>query len=302
MTILVGTKNGCLVLLENGSDQAELKDHQVGPLALEADGNCIALVDRHRVMRRMRSGDWTHVAFAADAIQSILPVQNTILLGGDDEALLCRINAAGTVERVRGFDTVPERASWHAVGIPLGVRSLASVNESEVLLAAVHVGGIPRSADGGISWKPTIPVDFDVHEVRAHARTPNLAAAASAAGLCISIDGGENWKLYTEGLAGKTCLAVCIIDDEVLFSVQDGPFARRSQVWRWRIGQERPSQVREGLPEWFEGKVDTCLIVEGSGRVAILDGGGNLWLSEKGSIGWAQRAHSLPQALGLALL
>ena len=35
-----------------------------------------------------------------------------------------------------------------------------------LVLAAVHVGGIPRSTDGGETWAPTVPIEYDVHEVR----------------------------------------------------------------------------------------------------------------------------------------
>lgn len=74
-----------------------------------------------------------------------------------------------------------------------------------------------------------------------------------------------------------TCLAVCVLEDEELFSVQDGPFAKQSQVWRWRIGSKHIDQLLDGLPTWFDGKVDTGGIASGQERTAIIDGGGNLW-------------------------
>jgi hypothetical protein len=61
-----------------------------------------------------------------------------------------------------------------------------------------------------------------------------------------------------DGLELKDSLAVAVLENEVLFSVQDGPFAKCSQVWRWRIGSKGLEAVRNGLPEWLEGKVDTA--------------------------------------------
>jgi hypothetical protein len=87
--------------------------------------------------------------------------------------------------------------------------------------------------------------------------SPAFVAAACAVGLCLSHDGGATWKLLAEGLDGTTLLAVAVVGDEALFSIQDGPFASRSQIWRWRNGSERVEPVRDGLPEWLEGKVDT---------------------------------------------
>jgi hypothetical protein len=71
-----------------------------------------------------------------------------------------------------------------------------------VLLAYVHVGGIPRSTDGGATWQPTIDIDNDVHEVRAHPRRPDIVMAATAIGLCTSRDRGLTWEVMTERYLG----------------------------------------------------------------------------------------------------
>jgi hypothetical protein len=219
-----------------------------------------------------------------------------------NEAAMVRVTPAGKAERLPGFDKVRGRSEWFAGGPPLGVRALAGTADGAAVLAAVHVGGIPRSMDGGETWTPTIPIAFDVHEVRSHPSSPNLVAAATAVGLCVSRDGGRNWKVISEGLEVKNSLAVAVLPDEVLFGTSDGPFAKRSQVWRWRIRGEDPEQIRDGLPRWLDGKIDTGWIAAGSGRAAILDGGGNLWLSTAGSSGWRRIAADLPYTFGLLLL
>jgi hypothetical protein len=185
---------------------------------------------------------------------------------------------------------------------PTGVRGLTATADGRVILAAVHVGGIPRSLNGGETWTPTIPVNFDVHEIRAHAARPELVAAAAAVGLCVSHNRGETWTVLPKDFQGRTSLALAVLHDEALFSVQDGPFAKRSQIWRWRIDSHDIEQLRDGLPEWLEGKVDTNLITSGGGRTAILDAGGNLWLSNHASSGWRRIAAGLPYAFGLLVL
>jgi hypothetical protein len=97
-------------------------------------------------------------------------------------------------------------------------------------------------------------------------------------------------------------LAVAVLPDEVLFSIQDGPFAERSQIWRWPINGQRVEQVRQGLPPWLKGKVDTGHIAANNGQAAVLDGGGDLWLSRVGSTGWDRIATGLQHAFGVKIL
>jgi hypothetical protein len=237
-------------------------------LAREFGGNCLAVVDEKEIWRRI-NGAWSQVASSDLSLQSIISVDGTIFAGGLDEAAMIRISLGGQAERLKGFDNVPRRKEWFAGGPPLGVRALTATADGSALLAAVHVGGIPYSSDKGETWTPTVPVMFDVHEVRAHPTSSNIVAAAAAVGLCKSHDGGRNWTVFSEGFDKASSLAVAVLQDEILFSIQDGPFAKRSQVWRWRISEERAEQVRDGLPEWLDGKVDTAQIAAGRGRAAF---------------------------------
>ena len=155
---------------------------------------------------------------------------------------------------------------------------------------------------------PTLPIAFDVHEVCAHRTLPALAAAATTVGLCVSYDAGLSWEVRDEGLEITNSLAVAILEDAVLFSIQDGPFAKRSQVWRWPIHGTGLSNgkglqiVTNGLPEWLDGKIDTAQIAAGDGRAAVADGGGNLWLSSAGSRGWTRIATGLPSGPGILIV
>src|SRR6185369_15523564 len=114
----------------------------------------------------------------------------------------------GSLQRLTGFDNVESRDKWYAgsaiidgkrVGPPLGIRSMAATCDGAVLLANVHVGGVPRSTDAGLTWRPTIDIDSDVHQVCAHPTRPNLVIAAAAVGLCVSRDTGETWATERRG-------------------------------------------------------------------------------------------------------
>ena len=300
--VLVATDSGIRTFTREGEGEAELAGHSVCAIIHQLGGSCLAIVDRQLISKRDAGGVWSTLADCGLQLESIAEVDATIFAGGMNEAAIVRISPLGHVERLTSFDHVPGRGEWFAGGPPLGVRGLTVTADGRVVLAAVHVGGIPFSIDRGESWMPTIPVMFDVHEVRAHPSLPNLVASACAVGLCVSQDHGQTWRVFSEGPEVTNSLAVVVLEDEVLFSVQDGPFAKRSQVWRWTLGSDRLEQVRDGLPEWLDGKVDTNWIAAGKGQAAILDGGGNLWLSQSGSFGWERIAKGLPYCYGLLIL
>jgi hypothetical protein len=300
--ILITTGAGCRVFGESGETTPELPGRAVSFIAKDTGGTCLAIVDENQIWRRDAGATWSFVAQAEIPLQALTSVAGTVFAGGLNEARMLRVSAAGDIERLSGFDVMAGREEWFAGGPPLGVRSLTATADGGAILAGVHVGGIPRSIDGGANWTPTMPVMFDVHEVCAHPSLPDFVAAACAVGLCLSHDGGATWKLLAEGLDVTSSLAVAMLADEVLFSIQDGPFASRSQIWRRRNGAERVEPVRDGLPEWLEGKVDTGHIAAGGGRAAVVDGGGNLWLSAAGSTGWQRIAGDLGYVFAIAIL
>jgi hypothetical protein len=300
--VLVSASSGCRVFSETGEQKTELGGRQLSAMASEIEGTCLAVVDGQEIWRRGLDGTWTRVATAEFGLQSIASVDGMIFGGAMDEAAIVRIPVSGDAERLEGFDICSGRDQWFAGGPPLGVRSLTATRDGAAIIAAVHVGGLPYSPDKGNTWKPTVPIMFDVHEVRAHPVSPNIVAAAAAVGLCVSHDGGHTWEIVSEGLELKYSLAIAVLHDEVLFGIADGPFAKQSQIWRWRIGGERVDQVRDGLPEWLDGKVDTGQIAASSERAVFVDGGGRLWLSEAGSKGWKCLATDIPYPFGLLLL
>ena len=300
-TVLIATNSGCRVFAPNGEASLELPGQQVHALAPCSAGSCTAIVNQYEIWRRLPTSAWSHFATSPIALQSLTLSNETIFAGAADEATILSITGHD-VNRVSGFNQVPGRGAWFANGPPLGVRSLATTADRAVLLAAVHVGGIPRSSNYGQTWAPTLPIEWDVHEVCAHPSRPNLVAAAAAVGLCISQDAGLNWNIVSKGLDITNSLAVAALEDQFLFSIQDGPFAESSQLWRYRLDCQRLEQVRDGLPERLTGKVDTAHLAARNHQAALVDAGGYLWRSTVRSTGWQQVAAGLKGVFGLAML
>lgn len=185
-------------------------------------------------------------------------------LVGTSQAQLLRVAPAGP-EASSTFAKVPGRDGWYTPwGDPADTRSIAE--DAGAIYVNVHVGGIPRSRDLGVSWAPTIDVDADVHEVWTG---PGRVLAACARGLAVSQDGGDAWTIHTEGLHATYCRAGAMCGETVLVSASTGPSSSHAAVYRGRPDGSSLERCRRGLPEWFEGNIDShCVGARPDGSLA----------------------------------
>ncbi len=302
-TILVATwGDGLFAVTSDGSTQ-EIAKQAVRGLAADGRGGALAIVGGHSLQRRAASGEWARVATSEFELSCCMAVGDEIYVGTDDARML-RLGQGDVLDPIDGFDKVAGRDEWFAgsaivngqrVGPPLGIRSVAANSNGTVLFANVHVGGIPRSLDGGRSWQPTIDIHSDVHEVRGHPADPDLIAAASAIGLCISRDGGATWSIESDGLHATHCSAMAFSGDDMLVSAATDPFAAQGKIYRRAIGADgKLVGVEGGLPTWTKGRADTgCIATKGS-MIAVVDGAGTLYLSTDFGRAWSQSSVELP--------
>ncbi len=302
-TVLVATWRDGLFAVSGGARDHELANHPVRALAPDGHGGALAIIDGRSLHRRAPGGGWSTIVTTEFDLSCCVAVGDVVYVGTDDARVL-RASAAGEIVQLRGFDGVAGRDKWYAggaiingkhVGPPLGIRSITATSDRAVLLANVHVGGIPRSVNGGVTWLPTIDIDSDVHEVRAHPTRPAAVMAAAAAGLCTSSDGGATWMIETAGLHAPYCRAVTFSGDDVLVSASEGPFAPKGAIYRREVDDLGPLvKVGGGLPAWLDGGADThCIATHGS-AVAVADKGGNLYVSADAGRTWSRRADGIP--------
>jgi hypothetical protein len=303
LTILVATWSDGLFVFTAGASDRELAGHSVRAMSSDGQGGVLAIVDGRSLNRRGRDGAWSVFAAVEFDLACCVAVGNYVYAGSDD-ARLFRISGSEDVEQLSGFDEVEGRDKWYAgsaiidgkrVGPPLGVRSMTATSDGAVLLANVHVGGITRSADDGLTWQPTIDIDADVHEVRSHPTRPDIAAAAAGVGLCMSRDGGATWKVEQQGLHAVHCSAVAFAGDDVVVSAAADPFTAQGAVYRRRVeGQGPLVKIGGGLPDWLDGSPDTrCIDAKGS-TVALADRKGSLYISANGGRSWSRAADGIP--------
>lgn len=202
--------------------------------------------------------------------------------------------AGGGLEPVASFEAADGRAEWYTPwGGPPDVRS-ASCGPEGTVLVNVHVGGILRSTDGGASWRPTIDIHTDVHQVLALGG--GWAVAACAAGLAVSEDDGVTWALHDDGLHATYARAVAVAGGTLLLSVSAGPGGQDAAVYRRPLaGGGRFERCGGGLPDDLGGNVDTAWMVgDGDGMAAVGTKGGDVFVSHDEGSTWAPAGPAVP--------
>ena len=291
--ILVGTARGLYQFGAAGPIQLHrLGGHDV--VAITRDGaRWWAIIDGRTLRRTDEDGSWTDVAGLESLRGTCLAPTARGLLVGTEGAHLVRVGD-GALERVESFEHVDGRSQWYTPwGEPPDVRSLSTDGDG-VIYANVHVGGIVRSTDGGASWRPTIDIETDVHQVLAHPERPGVVLAATAVGLGVSNDGGDSWQFTDEGLHARYLRAVAVSEERVLVAASTGPGGKRAAVyWRWLDKDEPFVRCREGLPEWFRDNIDTAWLAASGAAVAIGTADGSVFSSTDSGEHWDLIAREL---------
>lgn len=295
--VLVGTAAGLHYL---GSHRVELPSHSVTAMAPTGADGWMALTAANELWSAEgAAAPWVRVAaLSGHRATCFAPVDGSVLAGTTGAHLL-RVSG-GEVEPVPAFEAVDGRERWYTPwGAPPDTRSLATA-AGGALLVNVHVGGIPRSTDGGATWQPTIDIDSDVHQVVASSPrrgSPEVVVAATALGLAYSDDGGASWEFVTDGLHATYSRAVAVAADSVLCSVSNGPGGGQSAVYRADLPLTPASRLErcvDGLPEWFGDNVDTGCLAADAELAAIGSRRGDVYVSTDGGRTWAQRGSGLP--------
>lgn len=302
-SILVATWENGLFSVTGKIVHQELANQSVRSLVVDESGRVLAIVGGHSLYRRSADGEWTTIAKSESDLSCCVPIGNVVFVGTDDARIL-RVGPDGAQQWLTGFEAVAGRDTWYAgstivddkrMGPPLGIRSIAATCDGAVLLANVHVGGIPRSIDAGLTWQPTIEIASDVHQVCAHPTRPDLVIAAAAVGLCISRDAGATWTIEQRGLHALHCSAVAFGRNDIFVSAATDPFTRQGAVYRRPIDSDGPLQpLGGGMPEWTAGCADTDCIATRDSMAALIDRSGCLYVSHDDGATWSCPFERLP--------
>lgn len=294
--LVVGTARGTVEVDPDGGPHRQI-DPGAEVTSLAVDGAVAwAVLEGRTVAHRGPDGPWRQVAVVdGPSAACLLPLRGGVLVG-TEEAHVLRLVQDG-LEQLDGFERVEGREGWYTPwGGPPAVRSLSS-SRSGAIHANVHVGGIPRSDDGGETWRPTIDVDADVHQVLAHPDRDGVVLAAAAVGLAVTEDGGDTWRYETAGLHTSYARAVAVSGGTVYLSVSEGPRGSRAAVYRASLDARdglRFERSRQGLPEWFDQNINTGCLAAAGALAAFGTDEGEVFLSTDGATTWSRVADDLP--------
>ncbi|HEX2153790.1 MAG TPA: hypothetical protein VHL52_07420 [Acidimicrobiia bacterium] len=284
--VLVGTKAGIhAVDEEQPHSQIEvvhLVQHATGWWAVDPQG---------RIWH-----DDDHVADAPDGVRinCLQPTADGVWLGADSARLF--LLQDGVIVEDQFFADAPGRETWHTPwGGPADVRSLAHEPDG-ALFVNVHVGGILRYDNTGLV--PTVPIESDVHQVVSHPGRAAAVMAATAWGLAQSSN-GHDFEFRTEGFTARYCRAVAVWEDTVLVSASRGPRGGGATVYRGPLQGGPLQPCNGGLPDEFEGNVDTHCLFAGPDAFFV-GNGGNVWASGDRGETWEKVAAGLPPITCLA--
>lgn len=297
MTSVVLASGGLRVL-----DGEPVPDGRQVTALTTSDGiHWFAVVDQRSVRRGAPAAGWDGIAEHADGGITCVQETGAGVLAGTEGAHLLRLDGT-TLEPMASFERAPGRADWYTPwGGPPAVRTLSEAAADGTLYVNVHVGGILRSRDAGRTWEPTIDIHTDVHQVLAHRSSGLVFAACGVGGLATSADGADRWSIDTAGLHGKYCRALAVSGGTVLVSASTGPSGGRGALYRRNLSGGRFERCVTGLPEWFDGNIDTGWLVATDRRCLCAAPDGRVYESLDEGRSWTVVAEGLREVRAVIL-
>ena len=194
-----------------------------------------------------------------------------------------------------GLRRVPGVEKWTFPGPPhqAHVKSLAfDPRCSDIIYAAVEVGGFLKSSDGGRSWKTASGLNPDAHRVLVPFSDPGTVylvmpttngAPTDIAGVCASRDGGESWVSLTPRdfrIGYVDPLLVHPRNGSVIFTAgaKTGPGTWRktrtadARIARSRDGGRSWEILNKGLPGHIRGNIEALAMDVWNGGFALFAG------------------------------
>ena len=256
------------------------------------------------VRRRAPGGEWATVATSEFELSCCMAVGDAIYVGTDDARMLRLSDGSSVLDPIDGFDNVAGRdtglpvrrlLNGQRVGPPLGIRSVAANSNGTILFANVHVGGIPRSMDGGRTWQPTIDINSDVHEVartrQIRTLSPRRPRSVFASAATPEQRGPSNERASAHHLAPQSR------SQAMPFSSPREPIPLQPRE-NFIVGRSRPDGAHNGCRRWHAGvdrwyRLQRLFFFFWSTIVAI-DRAGTLYLSTDFGCAWSRGNTELP--------
>ena len=161
---------------------------------------------------------------------AVSPVDGVVYAGTEPSALFVSRDGGASWRELEGLRSLPSAPTWSFPPRPWTshVRAIALSHEDpNLVVAGIELGGVVRSADGGLTWQDQRPGAYaDCHALAAHPAAPSLLYEAAGGGFARSQDFGDGWEAADEGMSLRYAwgLAVDAEDPELVYaSAAPGP-------------------------------------------------------------------------------
>jgi hypothetical protein len=154
---------------------------------------------------RQTADGWRNLGVPREQVYAVGATSNRLIAGTRPAALFSADPAALEWQDLTGFQQLPSRPQWR---LPRH-ENLAQVRDVHIdpagphgpdrVVAAVEVGGVHVSEDGGETWtERRSGVDDDVHEL--HVVASGVYVAATGDGLYRTTTAGQSWERLDEAV------------------------------------------------------------------------------------------------------
>lgn len=289
MSLLVGTTTGAF-RVDGDQPESLIDGTRINHLVREGD-SWWAVDGKGRITR---NGEELATMPSGVTPLCIQPTPETVWIGASEARLYGY--EKGSISEDEFFAEAPGRSDWHTPwGAPADVRSM-TLDAGHTLYINVHVGGVLRYDNTGPV--PTLDISADAHQVSAHPTQIGAIFTATAYGLAQSHN-GHDFDFRTAGLHAKYCRAVLVLDDHVLVSASTGPSTSKGRLYRGRLWDGPLEPATSGLPEWFDGNLNTHCLAR-VGDTIYAGHGETIWRSDDAGESWETAHTGLPRITCLA--
>ncbi len=225
LLVALGTARG-VHIVKPGQNEGDwvaiaqgLLDHPVRTLALHPDGSLFAGATNAMVYRTTDGLTWKPLyeglKFPSVFSLSIHPLRpDTVFAGTNPAAIFKSTDAGKTWRQMEAFNQVPGRDSWTYYHAPYTARVRYLVQhplEPDALFAAIEVGGLIASLDGGRTWAPRHEhLGRDINQLAIHPGQAGRIYAVSDSGFYVSDDLGSTWEHRIQGLPYMFCECLAV--------------------------------------------------------------------------------------------
>ncbi|MGE0805152.1 MAG: hypothetical protein AB7L76_06345 [Burkholderiaceae bacterium] len=295
--VLVGTERGLLLMAETSDGwslrRTMLPDFEVSSVVRSGNGRSLYVATRQAGVFNVDPDTGQAEAIGAGSLPagvrciSVAPTDPNMLYVGCEPAALYRSRDGGrTWQECVAVTALARERNWryHIDRIPAHIRHILIDRRSpERIYAAVQIGGLIYSDDGGQSWTDVVDsIDADVHVLAQHPQQADVLFAATGGGgpiggphppvppngygLYRSQDAGRSWVPMSAGMERQHSVPLHLPEGQNLIL---SALARGVPTnWRRAAGADAVfvasrdgghtwTQGGEGLPESFPLMIDS---------------------------------------------